>query len=627
MESFARILALAAALTFSAACSDTDGDDGATAPPGDTTTETDTISEDADATVAPDVGTPGDTSDVTLDGTLDVTLDVTLDGALDGTPLADGADAATPCDCQPYEHCDEDGLCVDDVCQQGQTTCASTIEQKVCWDDGAGFDLVACPADQACQAGSCIEAICDPLEPPVCEDGQKKVCNSLGTDWSLIPCPGGSACQDGVCITVEPNVILILDTSGSMNATDLDGSLLSECEGDGCAPWAWPDCDDPSAPQTRLGKAKMALQSVVTSETAAGLRMSLQRFPQQIDLFKMFNPELSAPTCGGAPLWGLDKWTADNTQVHLSHTIPAEGMSSASLVTIYPVPFGAQAGGADEVLSWIDGEHAFTSTGEACENLYECKDAEGGDACIDGSCALEENPELRAMGNTPIGRSLFYASEMLRHRVIMEGRTCAQDAECDSPHYTCVSGACHDPLRACRPNVIILLSDGAETLDTWPDKFFHARVQAKRLHYGLGCLGDEDCMNGATCVSGVCEIPGDVELPGGVCHLTSLPCETNAPCFDFKYPCGPSQTCSGECEGVGTEYIDDQGQNLLRDLAGNPIKATVHVVDAAGGETGNALIAKLGGGQHVPVDFEDLESLVDAFVPLLDIKSNLDGCF
>jgi hypothetical protein len=226
-----------------------------------------------------------------------------------------------------------------------------------------------------------------------------------------------------------------------------------------------------------------------------------------------------------------------------------------------------------------------------------------------------------------MGRSLFYAGEVLRHRVVVEGRACEADVDCDSPHYTCVDQACHDPLRDCRANVIILFSDGGETLDTWPDKFFHPRVQAKRFHYGLGCSSDDDCLNGATCASGTCQIPAEVALPSGVCHLTSVECVDNTPCFaDYKYPCGPSQTCSGECEGLGTAYVDNVGQDLLRDPSGAPISVTVHVVDAAGAETGNGLIAKLGGGQHVPVDFDDLEGLIGAFTPLLDIKSNLDGC-
>ncbi len=608
MAQIIRALTVAAVLAGTWACSqEVTGDQFAEAPVNDTI-----VSGDGAGSTELDVadGAPTDTSPPE-----------------DSDSLGDVPDAPETCDCQPYEYCDETDTCVDDVCQQGMTTCASPTEQKVCWADGAGFDLVPCLADHACHAGACVEMVCDPAAPPTCEGGQKKVCNSLGTDWTLIPCPSGGGCQDGVCITVEPNVILIVDTSASMNYADDAGGTLDACEDATCAPWAWPSCDDPSVPQTRLGKAKLALQSIVTSEAAAAVRMALQRFPQQLDLFQMLNPEKSAPSCGGAPLWGLDKWTADNTEVHTNHAIASESMSSASLSTIYPVAFGPESGGAAEILTWVDFEHIYAETGVPCETLFDCENPKTGKACIEGSCGLEESPELRAMGNTPIGRALFYAGEMLRHRVVVQGRACAADADCESPHYTCVDGTCHDPLRACRPNVIVLLSDGGETLDTWPDKFWHPRVQAKRFHYGLGCTTDEDCLNGATCGSGVCQLPDDIELPSGVCHLTSVECTDNTPCFeDYKYPCGPSQTCSGECEDLGTAYVDSVGQDLLRDPAGNPISATVHVIDAAGAQTGNGLIAKLGGGQHVPVDLDDVEGLIEAFVPLLDIKSNLEGC-
>ena len=121
-------------------------------------------------------------------------------------------------------------------------------------------------------------------------------------------------------------------------------------------------------------------------------------------------------------------------------------------------------------------------------------------AQLSDSCVVTTNAELRAVGATPIGKSLFYASEYLRHFVLVEGQFCEEDADCASSNHSCVDGQCHDEFAYCRENVIVLFSDGAETENVHIDDFFHPRVQAKRLFYGLGCQTDADCLSGAMCL-------------------------------------------------------------------------------------------------------------------------------
>ena len=531
----------------------------------------------------------------------------------DGPPPPDTDET---CTCIPTDHCDENGACVDDVCTQGATTCASLEQISICNEDGSAFELIDCDENTACYLGECVAQKCDPGGPAVCEDGQIKVCNGLGTEYNLIPCPGGTACKDGECVPIEPNVILLVDTSGSMNWVNEAGGMPDECEGDDCVPWTWPMCDDPESPVTRLGKAKKALQGVLTSDAAADARMALMRFPQLLNILGGG----AAPTCAGAGLKGFGKIFQEQ------HALEYEQVQPEKLGSIMPVPFPAtQQTDKSSLLEWIDFSQVYDIGDKDCILATVCDGEPGNKWCVGNKCAALVEPELFATGQTPIGRTLFYAGEYLRHAVVAQGRDCAADADCASPHYTCLEGKCHDPYRACRPNVIVLLSDGAESFDTFAEKFFHPFIQAKRLHYGLGCSSDADCLSGATCVGGACTAPD--ELPDAVCHLTDVPCTKNQEGFEYKYKCGPAQTCSGKCDQTGLTWTDsDEGAEVLRDAAGDPIAVTIHVVDASSALVGSKTIATLGGGKHLPVDLDDPQSIIDVFLPLLDVKAAVEGC-
>ncbi|MBR59352.1 MAG: hypothetical protein CMH54_15215 [Myxococcales bacterium] len=534
-------------------------------------------------------------------------------------------DTGTGCICPPTKHCTEDGECEDDICLKGGATCESLSERKVCNEDGSAFELFLCPEATICFLGECIEPICDPEGPAVCENGQRKECNSLGVDYNYFDCPGGTSCVDGTCVPIQPNVIFIVDSSASMNWMNPEGSYPDDCTGETCPPWNWPDCDDPENPSTRLGKVKKALQNVLISPEAGNLRLALQRFPQLFYIPSLLGS--SGPTCAGSPLWGLDKFSPDNTVVHLEHAIDANAMAGSSLSQIMPVPFNVDEESThDEIMRWVDFDHTYTPTGETCGILTQCTDYNTEMACHEGECVTMAEPELRAMGNTPLGRSLFYAGEYFRHMVVLEGQACTEEADCGSPHYDCVDGVCTDPFRACRPNVIILLTDGVESLDVWPDKFFYPLVQAKRLHYGLGCSSDADCMNGATCDQGVCSA-SELNDPEKVCHLTDVPCTSHSQCTDFPYPCGgTASTCSGKCEETGAGFTDDVGANVLRDATGEPISVTVNVVDVSSIVNSNSILAKHGGGQYLHVDVNDVSSIIEAITPLLDIKADPEIC-
>jgi len=398
-----------------------------------------------------------------------------------------------------------------------------------------------------------------------------------------------------------------------MNALIADGQNPAECEGEGCPPWMLPVCDDPDDPKTRLGHAKRALHSVLTSESVAGVRLGLQRFPQRQGLHPI--PGLT-PNC----VWG---WYANQSEItrHFeSQSVDRETLT-AGLGQIFPVPLAPGVGGPiEEMLRWLDFSESVSDNGEACTLNRECP----GGFCMNDVCHDHDDPELRAIAGTPIGQGLFYAGEYFRHYVVKEGMPCAADADCESPDYQCVDGACRDPFVACRPNVVVVFSDGAETENDEPTDFFNPRIQAKRLHYGLGCAADADCLNGARCDGARC-IPPGAAFPERVCRQSDRLCQADAECPEWACQLGRVD-CPGECIEGGFAYDDPAEFDLVRNGAGTPIRATVHVVDASGAPDGNSLLALAGGGTHSAVEFADPEALVQRFVSLVSRKADVSAC-
>ena len=368
--------------------------------------------------------------------------------------------------------------------------------------------------------------ICVANEKSGCDGVLLKICNSIGTGYYTAPCQGGTVCKNGACVAIEANILLMVDTSGSMNW--IGSKNPKTCFGGNCPPWVFPDCDSPDDPKTRLGKVKKAITAVIQSESADNLRLALQRFPQRpFTEDWLISP---APSCEGG-YWEYTPgivMTGDNNQ----KAPPLGGWFSSSIDEILPFPF-VSAGETDlKVLAeWFDFVESASATQGSCFDSAQC----AGGPCMNGQCHFFINPELRAVGATPIGKSLFYAGEYLRHFVLVEGKPCQDTVDCGSPHHTCVEGKCHDPYHDCRPTVIIAFTDGDETENVHINDFFHPRVQAKRLHFGLGCQTPEDCLAGATCDAGLCQPPeGTIEEEALVCESAGVPCTQKSDCVD---PC------------------------------------------------------------------------------------------
>ncbi len=152
-----------------------------------------------------------------------------------------GEDVSTDCLCEPEEHCGPDGSCQPDVCVQGGVTCATTSQIQYCDDTGADFTVVDCDAGYQCEVGSCAAIICEPGVTD-CEAGYKVTCNSLGTQWVPVPCPETDVCVGGECVFVQPNILLLVDTSYSMNRRIGSDETPASCTGEaGCPPWTFPE--------------------------------------------------------------------------------------------------------------------------------------------------------------------------------------------------------------------------------------------------------------------------------------------------------------------------------------------------------------------------------------------------
>ena len=511
------------------------------------------------------------------------------------------------CPCDPMMWC-EGGVCVDDLCAQGESTCQDTSTLATCNSEGSALTLTPCSSSEVCHGGACQPQVCDPDAPPQCEGTSRVTCDSLGLSWAPLPCPEGSGCLEGQCEAIEPNVIFIVDTSTSMSLlADTPESYPDACVGAECPPWSYPDCEDPLAPMTRLARVKVALSNFITSQEAATMRLALMRFPQS---------GIAYPNCMRGHYAHLFHMWGD------SHAPESdEGWFTSQLFQVLCEGFSPDAtSNLEGIMKWLDFEESFGPTGEGCDAFWDCP----WEVCEAGQCHDHSDPELRGSGPTPLGKSLFYAGEYLRHMVINEGKACTEDAACNSPHYSCVDGSCRDPFFACRETSIVLFTDGYESVYEDTDDFFNPLVQAKRLHYGLGCSSDDACLNDALCVDGRCRFEGEPAPDAPHCNAYGASCATDDECSDF--PCGLDAPCEGRCQGTSVTMSEPQGVNTLKTLLGDPIPLTVHVIDASLTIGYNPLIATYGGGAYIPVDLASVETLSEALESLTKTKLGGASC-
>ena len=500
-------------------------------------------------------------------------------------------------DCLRGEWCRE-GACSRTLCVPGQSACEG-VAVKLCGDDGMSYgEPVACPDGEACTAGECLPFVCTPGDN-FCEDLQIRECNEVGTGWLEYPCQPGAVCRgDEGCVPYRNTILLIFDTSGSMDAAPFDiGGGACICPS-GCPSIPYPACEKPLCPRSKLGLSKYAFTQLFSIIPTGNLHFVMTRFPQRVsrtqgacgDMFGTGHYQVTLDISN--PQANSDWITGDDG----SHA-PADGSwfdQYAHEVVSVPFPTTEEEDTLALARVWMDFDEVMSPTGEVCTADDQCPagfcdpdpDAPGQKVCFRHS-----NPELRATGNTPLGKSLFYAGEYIRKYVAVDGKACTADADCANVNYRCgPDGTCFDPLGHCRKVTVILFTDGVEEPATASSSFFNPRVQAKRMRYGLSCQIDADCGTDASCDAGICAGYPRVNGTGG------SPPRPNDP--------EPSR---------------------LETYRGTPLEVTTHVIDLGEGEgtENNRLIADEGGGRYFSVHAGNPSELIQTLRNVTDIKQTL----
>jgi len=256
--------------------------------------------------------------------------------------------------------------------------------------------------------------------------------------------------------SLRPNIMFIFDTSGSMaqsTGTQTVGEGTNVC---------------PAGTTSRIYNLKQALRSALQQVGTDEANFGLMSFPMAVGT----NFDGTCTTGGGAPRVAPGHYTASPTQPGVTtHNRPVtqgtNGTTTASTFTggcLMSTNRGNETSfgpwfvtGGGEVLRVGVTTAAGTATPTAAN--YDPADGNIGAVYkwIDntelpvGTGAVTD-PELHALGYTPLGRSFFYA------RSYFDGLV--------KPN---------DPKSTCRQNVVIMVTDGAETCDdsTPPDSSFN----------------------------------------------------------------------------------------------------------------------------------------------------------
>jgi hypothetical protein len=535
-----------------------------------------------------------------------------LPAVADADANADSSDAGEVSDATGLVSCDPKFgalACLGDRrCEAASMVCVDCVFDQVrCSEDGhrerclkpvvAGVGQLTggfwepdpCPALTTCNplSSTCEAPICTPLVQSCNGAVHTRVCNEAGTGYvAEVPCSSGKACYDGECQPVRQNVLVIFDTSSSMHAPLDPASFPKECESSAINCLSdFPTCDGPPGePRTLFSLSKRAFAEVLDESQGIGVQYALQRFPQIEDTRYAVSPSL----CHHGWYQHVGTMSGDDQ----SHDTATSTWFADHLGEVLFVPFPRRASlsNAGQLQDWLDFSETIApnpqTAGPSCTQGTDC----GVNYCVsvDGEdqCVVHVNPELRAAGQTPLGKSLFYAGEYFRRFVLVDGKSCQVSSDCGSTGYVCAEGSCRDPFRHCRDSLIVLFTDGGESAFQSEAEFFNPAVQAKRLAFGLNCTTTADCRGGASCQQGIC--------------------------------LGAGQKASE----VPTT-VDLDGHSALSRADGSEITirtAVVNLSAGAGGSFGqNERIAKAGGGQSVPVTASDLATLKSAIKALLQV--------
>jgi hypothetical protein len=402
------------------------------------------------------------------------------------------------------QRCNADG--VRETCEQPSVAADGALR-------GGVFTETPCGVREACvplgtTAAECQPIVCEPDFATCVSGGVRRFCNSYGTVETEETCQPGRACYEGRCEFIRHNVLLVFDTSGSMYDyvdPNLIGSPI-QCEQNGtpCLE-PFPTCDSRTNPLTLFNLSKKIYSEVIQQTIGGYSQFALQRFPQRESATNNANCWIG---------WYLDLADSRMTGDDDTHDTTLGTWFSDNLGEVVVVPFPSRNNrdNSASLLDWLDNDERLGATDIPCTTTLDCGTGRCG--TVDGQrrCFVHADPELRAGGETPLGKSIFYAGEYIRRFVRVDGKPCTTDASCGSAGYVCRNDACVDPYRQCKDDFIILFTDGEESHYSNDTEFFNPEVQAKRLAFGLSCDTAADCRGGATCVDNLCVGTGQLRV-------------------------------------------------------------------------------------------------------------------
>lgn len=567
----------------------------------------DDTSKDGSDDVAVADSTGGDLSDTTSG-------DAAVD---DGASAADtGANDAGPGDGEGNDSGDDSGNDSGPSPDDATTDGASGDDADVSSEDaaGAGDDGDAATDGGDGGDGSSADIEEDTTPPKVCTFGETTcigaklgTCGPFEDGWIESNCFPGLTCSQGACVPVSNNLVIVFDTSGSMTGK------VNSCSASG---QSWPSCD-PNQACTRMDVSKKVFTKALGKIDDKVTRMALFRFPQKLYY------KTTGASCTTGYYQGQSKLSTDQANLQAVEGASASWFwDSVAETECVEFPTSAASTTKADMLKWLDGSEAMSAVGSCSAPTSTCTPTPGcAGTCCAGTCYVHTDPELRPNGGTPIGKTLFYVGEYLRNRVVIDGKTCKVDADCDNVNYACKDGLCKDSARSCRETIVVLFTDGGESNSA--TNYFAPWVQAKRMAYGLGCQSDADCVGGTNddpiiCKSGKC-LP-KYDITGYYCSAGGAPCLPGATSGEATFCAG---TCTPDPRPTLTATAAVAKDNVLRSPDGKPFAVRVYVVDISGAtDMKNSMsLAISGNGKLLGADAEDPEKFLAALDSVFDIKN------
>jgi MYXO-CTERM domain-containing protein len=249
---------------------------------------------------------------------------------------------------------------------------------------------------------------------------KKHLALALGASLGLWLASAGTAEAQAL----RPNILVLFDTSGSMLYNQAnDGSPL--CAG----------ANQANGQTSRIYNMKHALRDALAEVGTDEANFGLMRFPQNESAAQAFTcPEghwnNTGTAVGGTLGCRMTTQTDPGPQTTYGPWFDS-GIAQSLLIPVTLSTTGLKPAAASD----------YDPTGANITSLYKWIDQS--DSGMTG--AANPDPELRIPpnNNTPLGRSLFYARMYFENYVYPL-----------------------DPRKACRQNIVIIATDGAETCDT-----------------------------------------------------------------------------------------------------------------------------------------------------------------